>query len=57
MTTTITGIVNAVEVVGGTLVVKIGNLDVPVASLIKVSEILESIGLPAKRAGVFVTEQ
>ena len=39
VTTTITGIVSAVEVVGGTLVVKIGNLDVPVASLIKVSEI------------------
>ena len=39
VTTTISGLVNAVEVVGGTLVVKIGNLDVPVASLIKVSEI------------------
>lgn len=38
VTTTISGLVNAVEVVNGTLVVKIGNLDVPVASLIKVSE-------------------
>lgn len=38
VSTTISGKVNAVEVAGGTLVLKIGDLDIPVASLVKVSE-------------------